>query len=123
MLFSETSLAAGCADDLESAAGCGQVPSECVDAALEPQPAAECAGAPTPEAAATDPSAPPSPPKTVRELEAALRGLGYSRSQATNIARHGFSEVAHAKEESGADELEEMAAALARLSAAFGAKL
>ena len=44
-------------------------------------------------AAVNESEAQAQPPQTVREFERALRGLGFTRPQAMNIARRGFGAV------------------------------
>lgn len=58
------------------------------------------------------PGTPPTPPRTIRELEHALRGLGYSKAQAREIVSRGFKGLANAEAEE--DSSAELVALLAR---------
>jgi hypothetical protein len=82
------SSAAGCAGEPDDAAGCGQVVSELslTDSGVAAGSSAggAIADGPFDEATALV------PPQTLREFERALRHLGFTRQQATSIARHGF---------------------------------
>jgi hypothetical protein len=60
----------------------------------------------------------PTPPATIRELEAALRSLGFSRKQAANIALHGF-KAAPPEPQS---DTQQLSAALTKLRAALQTK-
>ncbi len=86
---SELSVHAGCVAGPEQGhAGCDDPTGES-QAAAPPPAAGDSAGcaAPAPVDAS---SAQATPPQTMRELERALRGLGYTRLQAEHIARRGF---------------------------------
>jgi hypothetical protein len=112
-------------------AGCVAGPEDigagCVDATGEesqaeaPPPAAgdvaRCA-APVPMDA-SNPKA--TPPQSLRELERALRGLGYTRQQAEHIAAKGFAGVtaAAAPEPEPDPDMQALAAALQRRGRAF----
>ena len=88
MIRSDLSPSTGCADDLEPAAGCVQVPSEGQpgDLPAEAVDSTECAST---KAADVEPDR-PQPPRTLRAFERALRDLGWSQRQAAAIAREGF---------------------------------
>jgi hypothetical protein len=43
------------------------------------------------------------PPQSLREFERALRGMGFTRLQATHIARHGFAPGTAAPDEATAE--------------------
>lgn len=58
-------------------------------------------------------------PATVREFEAALRGLGFSRREAGQIAAKGFSAIAERPGEPSSDELRAVKAALLSLATTF----
>lgn len=90
---SDLSVHAGCVAGPEQAgAGCvGQTGDES-QAAAPPPAAGESAGCAAPAPVeASEPKA--TPPQSLRELERALRGLGYTRLQAEHIARRGFQGV------------------------------
>ena len=91
---SESVADAGCVAALEDvAAGCTDDLSEKVQASALPlvlEHRAGCAVLKGP--AASDTKA--KPPQTVREFERALRGLGFTRLQASHIARQGFAGAA-----------------------------
>ena len=81
---------AGCVATLdETAAGCAESLSEASQANALLRAASDGAGCAAP-APADESDATATPPQTVREFERALRGLGFTRPQATHIARHGF---------------------------------
>lgn len=92
-----TVLDAGCGDTPDAAAGCvpaaGDRPA---DAAATPgaDDSAGCAA----EAPADSSESKATPPTTVREFERALRGLGFTRKQAADIARQGFNPATAAAE-------------------------
>lgn len=89
MAKSDPSERAGCAlTDLATAAGCEQAASASGTAETTPTPGAESTASASAAAKATP--ATPTPPQTLRELERALRGQGYSQRQAAAIAREGF---------------------------------
>lgn len=56
-----------------------------------------------------------SPPKTEREFERALRGLGYSKRQAREIAARGFKVAAETKPLDDTDELSALIERIKRL--------
>lgn len=79
-----------------------------------PQAASDGAGGAA-QAAADPASTPVTPPATVREFERALRGLGFTRKQAADIARHGFNPATAAAvldEDSEPDETQTLREAL-----------
>lgn len=78
-----------CAAALEPGAGCDQESSE-TGLAGDLPPAGDASTASAAPAAAELETERPKPPQTLRELERALRGLGYSQRQAAAIARKGF---------------------------------
>ncbi|MCB1995334.1 MAG: hypothetical protein H6933_04815 [Burkholderiaceae bacterium] len=92
-----TVIDAGCVDTPDAAAGCvpaaGDRPA---DAAATPG-ADDSAGCAT-EAPAGSSEGKAAPPTTVREFERALRGLGFTRKQAADIARQGFNPATAAAE-------------------------
>jgi len=57
-----------------------------------------------------------SKPQTLRDFERALRDIGYSRNEATAIARGGFKAV---QADDVSDQLEELAAGLRRYADSF----
>ena len=78
---------AGCASAGGPAAGSVHAVSDFPQSAAH-TPAGEGAGCVGAEQAGSP--AERSPPQTLREFERALRGLGFCRRQAEQIARHGF---------------------------------
>ncbi len=64
----------------------------------------------------TEPGTPdPSPPKTEREFERALRMLGYSKRQAREIAARGFKALAQAEHADDTDSTEALIERINRL--------
>lgn len=111
------SLHAGCVGDPKDAdAGCVETSAGQVN---EPAPSAAVASAGCAAAAPAAPiPAPDKPPGTVREFERALRGLGFTRQQAENVARRGFSGAAEVPEPAAveSDETKQLCAALESLA-------
>ena len=106
---------AGCnAGDLE-ASDAGSVPATSTPATEPLHDQADGAGALQAKAEASETPA-PTPPQTLREFEAALRGLGFSRKQAASIAKHGFTQASDADETDDGDseKVSEVLAALRR---------
>lgn len=89
---------AGCDGGPDAAAGCVQAAGEDGpagdDARLGAQGSAGCA--PQAQADSLEPKV--TPPTTVRKFERALRGLGFTRKQAADIARRGFTAATAAAE-------------------------
>ena len=111
----DTLVHAGCvAGPAAEDAGCAQAADDEGHTAATPtaQPAsAGCAAAP----ATDDATSKATPPQTVREFERALRDLGFTRLQATSIARQGFSgATAAAAEPSETEHLRDALQKLAR---------
>lgn len=63
-----------------------------------------------------DSAASKSKPQTLRDFERALRDIGYSRNEATAIARGGFKAV---QADDVSDQLEELAAAVRHYAGSF----
>ena len=111
---SEPAESTGCAAALgQPAAGCVQLTSEGGTTGNELQASDASTGCAAIATADTTPER-PKPPQTTRELEHALRGLGYSQRQAAAIARNGFRAAAAATEAPSVATLEPLRAALLR---------
>jgi len=74
-----------------------------------------------PESPIQEAAAPKSKPQTLRDFERALRGLGYSRSEASAIARGGFM-AAQAADGSDGKQLEELKDAIRRIADVFNSE-
>ncbi len=91
VITSPPSANAGCVAGPEQvSAGCAIGTGEESHADAPLQAAGDRAGCPAPTQA-DDTEAQATPPQSLREFERALRGLGFTRLQATHIARQGFS--------------------------------
>lgn len=119
MLTSTPLPGAGCdSGNLGDAAGCQQTP--CDDRpAIEPLPDDDQGTGVLEAKAEASSSTTPTPPSTLREFEHALRGLGFTRKQATHIAKHGFTQATDAAETDAGDteQLSELVALLRRNTA------
>lgn len=62
-----------------------------------------------------------SKPQTIREFEAVLRGIGFSRAEATAIAARGF-KASLSIEAQRAEELDELTAAIEKFKSSFKIK-
>lgn len=110
---------AGCVGAPDAAAGCEHAPGDRPAGAESPQAADDGAGC-TSTAAAVSEATTAKPPATVREFERALRTLGFTRSQASDIARQGFIKAAGTEVlqvDPMADQVNELRALLARNAA------
>ncbi len=116
MICSDTLPSAGCAHDnqADQSAGCAETPVADSSAPVLPHDPTIGTGVPNGEAASSDIA--PVPPSTLRELEAALRGLGFSRKQAASIAQHGFKT---SQADATQDDSKQLSAALSKLQAAL----
>lgn len=75
---------------------------------------AERTTAPTGVAVHTPAPAAKSKPKTIREFERSMRGLGYSQREAAAIATHGFKAIGAADQAEDEAEISELAALIAK---------
>lgn len=71
-----------------------------------------------PNAEAIQPGAAASKPQTVREFEAALRGIGFSRAESTAIASRGF-KASMTPEAAQAETLDELVAVIESFKNSF----
>lgn len=106
---------AGCAEGNHQNLAGGSAKTSCAESAPEPVTATTAGTGVLPDEAEASKSQ-PTPPATLRELEAALRGLGFSRKQAANIAQHGFKA---AQPEPMPDDSQILSAALKKFHAAL----
>lgn len=106
---------AGCAEGNHQNLDGGSAKTSCTESAPKPAAAATAGTGVLPDEAEASKSQ-PTPPATLRELEAALRSLGFSRKQAASIAQHGFKA---AQAEPLPDDSKLLSAALTKLQAAL----
>lgn len=105
---------AGCDGAPDAAAGCVQAAGEDGPAGDDARLGAEGSAGCVPQAQADSLEPKVTPPTTVREFERALRGLGFTRKQAADIARRGFHGASEAAAPEPEPDFEHLRAALLR---------